>query len=57
MIGSADDLEANYCVKRSTAWSGYKVHFTEICQADPRLITHVETTYSTVQDVKVTTKI
>jgi len=58
MIGSPDDLEAKYCVKRSTEWSGYKVHLTETCQAEyPRLITHVETTLSTVHDVKVTTKI
>lgn len=58
MIGSPDDLEAKYCVKRSTEWSGYKVHFTETCQAEsPRLITHVETTLSTVHEVKVTSKI
>ena len=58
MIGSPDDPEAKYCVKRSTEWSGYKVHFTETCQAEfPRLITHVETTFSTVYDVKVTAKI
>lgn len=58
MIGSPDDLEARYCVKRSTEWTGYKVHFTETCQAEyPRLITHVETTAATVHDVKVTAKI
>lgn len=58
MIGPPDDLDAKYCVRRSTAWSGYKAHFTETCQAEyPRLITHVETTLSTVHDVKVTTKI
>ncbi|TLM97945.1 IS5/IS1182 family transposase, partial [bacterium] len=58
MIGSPDDLEARYCVKRSTEWTGYKVHFTETCQEEyPRLITHVETTPATVHDVKVTTKI
>ena len=58
MMGSPDDLEARYCVKRSTEWTGYKVHFTETCQAEyPRLITHVETTPATVHDVKVTTKI
>jgi transposase len=58
MIGSPDDLEAKYCVKRSTEWTGYKVHFTETCQAEyPRLITQVETTPSTVHDVKVTTRI
>jgi len=58
MIGSPDDPEARYCVKRSTEWTGYKVHFTETCQAEyPRLITQVETTPATVHDVKVTTRI
>jgi len=58
MIGSPDDWEARYCVKRSTVWSGYKVHFTETCQEEyPRLITQVETTPATVHDVKVTTRI
>jgi len=55
MIGSPDDIEARYCVKRSTEWTGYKVHFTETCQDEhPRLITQVETTPSTVHDVKMT---
>jgi transposase len=58
MIGSPDDLEARYCVKRQTEWHGYKVHFTETCQDEyPRLITHVETTPATLPDVKVTRKI
>ena len=58
MIGSPDDLEARYCVKRSTEWTGYKVHFTETCQEEyPRLITQVETTPATVHDVKVTSHI
>jgi transposase len=58
MIASPDDLEARYCVKRSTEWTGYKVHFTETCQEDsPRLITHVETTSATVHDSKVTARI
>ena len=58
MIGSPDDLEARYSVKRSTEWTGYKVHFTETCQAEhPRLITQVETTLSTVHDTKVSAKI
>jgi transposase len=58
MIGSPDDLDAKYCVKRSTEWHGYKVHFTETCQTEyPRLITQVETTLSTVHDSKVTSKI
>jgi transposase len=55
MIASVDDPEARYCVKRSTEWTGYKVHLTETCAAEhPRLITQVETTASTVHDVKVT---
>ncbi len=58
MIASMDDEEARYCVKRSTEWTGYKVHITETCQKDaPRLITHVETTPATVHDSKVTTRI
>ena len=58
MIGSPDDPEARYCVKRSTEWTGYKVHFTETCQAEyPRLITQVETTPATVHDVKMTSRI
>ena len=56
MISSPDDLEAHYCVKRSTQWTGYKVHYTEKCdQEHPRLITYVKTTASTEHDVKATT--
>jgi len=58
MIASPDDTEARYCVKQSTVWTGNKVHFTEPRQAEyPRLITQVETTLSTVHDVKVTSTI
>jgi len=54
MIASPYDLEMRYSQKRSTAWRGYKVHLTETCEADtPNLITHVETTLATVQDVAV----
>ncbi len=39
------DPEARYGKKRSTTWLGYKVHFTETCEADsPLLITDVQTT-------------
>lgn len=56
MIGSPDDIEARYCVKRSTEWTGYKVHYTETCdQEHPRIITHVKTAPSTEHDVKATT--
>lgn len=45
------DPEAHFSKKRSTGWVGYKVHLTETCDEDrPRLITHVETTASTVHD-------
>jgi transposase len=48
------DPEAHFSQKRSTAWVGYKVHFTETCDPDlPRLVTHVETTPATTQDNKV----
>jgi transposase len=39
------DADARYGKKRSTAWLGYKVHFTETCAPDrPVLITDVQTT-------------
>jgi hypothetical protein len=52
------DTEAHYCVKRDTAWSGYRVHLTESCdQGRPKLVVHVATTHSTVQDVEMTAMI
>jgi len=58
MISSPHDLDIHYCVKRTTEWTGYKVHLTETCEeGQPRLITQVETTTSSVHDVKVTEKI
>ncbi len=55
MISSPEDLDAHYCVKRSTEWTGYRVHFTETCDTEqPRLITQVETTTATTHDVKMT---
>jgi len=52
------DTEAKYSVKRSTHWFGYKVHLTETClPKELHLITNVETTASTVQDVQVTESI
>jgi transposase len=39
------DPEARYGNKRSTTWTGYKVHLTETCDENSvHLITHVETT-------------
>lgn len=51
MICSPYDAEARYSKKRSTEWTGYKVHFTETCEDDsPHLITDVQTTSATVSD-------
>ena len=53
-IASPYDLQARYATKRATKWTGYKVHLSETCNADsPHLITHVETTPATVQDISV----
>ncbi|QIZ02270.2 transposase [Streptomyces sp. S1D4-11] len=49
------DTEAYYGVKRDTAWSGYRVHLTESCDAErPELVVHVATTRSIVQDIEMT---
>ena len=37
LITSPYDPEARYSRKKSTAWTGYKVHFTETCEADTRI--------------------
>ena len=58
MIASPDELDARYGGKRSMYWTGYKVHLTETCEeGHPHLITHVETTPATTNDVNVTEKI
>jgi transposase len=52
MIASPYDLEVRYSEKRGQHWRGYKVHLTETCDTEaPHLITHVETTLATDQDV------
>jgi transposase len=44
-INSPYDPEARFGKKRSTMWTGYKIHLTETCEEDmPHLITHVTTT-------------
>lgn len=44
-IQSPYDPEMHYSTKRSTEWSGYKVHLTETCDEDAvHVITHVHTT-------------
>jgi transposase len=52
------DTDARYGNKRSTTWTGYKVHLTESCDADaPHLITNVETTPAPVSDIDLTAPI
>ena len=51
LITSPYDGEARYSRKKSTAWTGYKVHFTETCEADaPHLIVEVTPTSATMVD-------
>jgi transposase len=55
MISSVLDQEARYAKKRTTRWTGYKVHLTETCDADtPHLVSHVQTTMAPIPDVEVT---
>jgi transposase len=55
LISSPYDPEARMSVKRETVWTGYKVHITETCDDEaPHLVTHVETTSSTTQDMEMT---
>lgn len=49
------DPEARYGHKRSTTWTGYKVHLTETCEDNQvHLITNVETTQAHLADVNQT---
>jgi len=55
LISSPYDQEAHLSIKRSTVWTGYKVHVTETCDEElPHLLIHVETTAATTQDKEVT---
>jgi transposase len=55
LICSPYDTEARYATKRETHWTGYKVHLTETCDEEgPHLITNVETTSATTNDVALT---
>lgn len=52
------DPEAHFATKRATEWRGYKVHFTEVCDADcPHLIINVKTTSAVVPDALVNREI
>lgn len=57
-ISSPYDTDARYATKRTTAWTGYKIHLTETCDDErPNLITDVQTTPATVPDDAVTATI
>lgn len=57
-IDSPYDPEATFGNKRSTTWTGYKVHLTETCEDDEvHLITNVETTLAVASDVDQTAPI
>ncbi len=57
-IRSPDEIEARNSTKRSTNWTGYKVHLSETCSENlPHLITSVKTTPATTQDQQVVTSI
>ena len=55
MISTPYDAEARFAKKRSTEWTGYKVHLTETCDEEtPHLITDVTTTLATTADFDMT---
>jgi transposase len=57
-IDSPYDPDATFGNKRSTTWTGYKVHLTETCEDDKvHLITNVETTLAVTADVDLTAAI
>jgi len=57
-INTPYDAEATFGHKRSTTWTGYKVHVSETCEPDQvHLITHVETTWAVAADVDQTAPI
>ena len=58
LICSPYDAEARYSKKRSTEWTGYKVHLTETCDEElPHLITDVQTTPAPAADFDMPPKI
>lgn len=58
LISSPYDRDAHMSIKRSTVWTGYKVHLTETCDEEtPHLLINVETTAATTQDMEMTQQI
>lgn len=57
-IASPYDDQARYASKRTTHWTGYKVHLTESCDEEGvHLITDVETTLAPTSDMEMTAPI
>lgn len=55
LICTPYDPEARYGQKRTTVWTGYKVHVTETCDEEaPHLITAVQTTPAPLSDFDMT---
>src|SRR5215469_14655041 len=55
LICTPYDPEARFSQKRSTTWTGYKVHLTESCDETlPHLITDVQTTPAPLSDFDMT---
>jgi transposase len=55
LICTPYDPEARFSQKRSTTWTGYKVHLTESCDDEtPHLITDVQTTPAPLSDFALT---
>ena len=55
LICTPYDPEARYSQKRTTTWTGYKVHLSERCDQDmPHLITDVQTTPAPLSDFDMT---
>ena len=54
-LASPYDLDARYGANCGSGWTGYKAHLSETCDPDmPRVITNVETTDATADDVEMT---
>jgi transposase len=52
-LKSPYEPEARFATKRGMHWTGYKVHVTEVCDADaPHLLTQVSTTIAPATDVR-----
>lgn len=57
-LASPYDSDARFGNKKSTTWTGYKLHLTETCDEElPRVVTRVQTTPAHLSDVSQTEEI